>query len=171
MILGRWNVLVDSVTGICPGELDSQTLAVLRGRMVRYLMRSREITIGRSGKGHQVDIDLSLEGPAHKISRRQATLRYVFAHCVQEMPSGNENRNSRIINYGRLNVDPKKSCFGTKLIAYDTTRIFRCPKQCTLHSALTTYSVYLSQINFIQNIINNKLTLGTSFTYACTNVE
>ncbi|CAH0546204.1 unnamed protein product [Brassicogethes aeneus] len=73
--VGRWNVLVDSVTGICPGELDSQTLAVLRGRMVRYLMRSREITIGRSGKGHSVDIDLSLEGPAHKISRRQATLR------------------------------------------------------------------------------------------------
>lgn len=73
--VGRWNVLVDSVTGMCPGELDSQTLAVLRGRMVRYLMRSREITIGRSGKGHNVDIDLSLEGPAHKISRRQATLR------------------------------------------------------------------------------------------------
>lgn len=73
--VGRWNVLVDSVTGICPGEMDSQTLAVLRGRMVRYLMRSREITIGRSGKGHVVDIDLSLEGPAHKISRRQATLR------------------------------------------------------------------------------------------------
>ncbi|KAK9891939.1 hypothetical protein WA026_017422 [Henosepilachna vigintioctopunctata] len=73
--IGRWNVLVDSVTGLCPGELDSQTLAVLRGKMVRYLMRSKEITIGRSGKGHLVDIDLSLEGPAHKISRRQATLR------------------------------------------------------------------------------------------------
>ncbi|XP_060520980.1 microspherule protein 1 isoform X2 [Cylas formicarius] len=73
--IGRWNVLVDSVTGMCPGELDGQTLAVLRGRMVRYLMRSREITIGRSGKGHTVDIDLSLEGPSHKISRRQATLR------------------------------------------------------------------------------------------------
>lgn len=68
-------IFVYSVTGICPGELDGQTLAVLRGRMVRYLMRSREITIGRSGKGHVVDIDLSLEGPAHKISRRQGTLR------------------------------------------------------------------------------------------------
>lgn len=76
--VGRWNVLVDSVTGVCPGELDGQTLAVLRGRMVRYLMRSREITIGRMAKGHVVDIDLSLEGPAHKISRRQGTLRYVY---------------------------------------------------------------------------------------------
>ncbi|XP_018335479.1 microspherule protein 1 [Agrilus planipennis] len=73
--IGRWNVLVDSVTGICPGEMDSQTLAVLRGRLVRYLMRSREITIGRSAKGHAVDIDLSLEGPAEKISRKQGTLR------------------------------------------------------------------------------------------------
>ncbi|XP_056630716.1 microspherule protein 1 [Diorhabda sublineata] len=73
--VGRWNVLVDSVTGVCPGMIDNQTLAVLRGRMVRYLMRSREISIGRSGKGHVVDIDLALEGPAYKISRRQGTLR------------------------------------------------------------------------------------------------
>lgn len=76
--VGRWNVLVHAVTGVCPGELDNQTLAVLRGRLVRYLMRSKEITIGRCGKGYQVDIDLSLEGPAHKISRRQATLRSVL---------------------------------------------------------------------------------------------
>lgn len=73
--IGRWNVLVDSVTGVSPGELDGQTLAVLRGRLVRYLMRSREITIGRTAKGNVVDVDLSLEGPAHKISRRQGTLR------------------------------------------------------------------------------------------------
>lgn len=73
--VGRWNVLVDSVIGSCPGELDNQTLAVLRGRLVRYLMRSREITIGRSAKNHAVDVDLSLEGPAEKISRRQGTLR------------------------------------------------------------------------------------------------
>lgn len=73
--MGRWNVLVDSATGVCPGELDNQTLAVLRGRMVRYLMRSREITIGRAAKGYNVDVDLTLEGPAHKVSRRQGTLR------------------------------------------------------------------------------------------------
>lgn len=42
--IGRWHVLVDSVTGINPGDLDSQTLAVLRGRLVRYLMRSREVS-------------------------------------------------------------------------------------------------------------------------------
>lgn len=73
--LGRWHVLVDSVTGYSPPDFDSHTLAVLRGRLVRYLMRSREITIGRSAKGYEVDVDLSLEGPAWKISRRQGTLR------------------------------------------------------------------------------------------------
>ncbi|CAG9760505.1 unnamed protein product [Ceutorhynchus assimilis] len=73
--VGRWNVLVNAVTGECPGEFDQQTLAILRGRTVRYLMRSREVIIGRSGKTFTADIDLALEGPANKISRRQATLK------------------------------------------------------------------------------------------------
>lgn len=41
--IGRWQVLVDSVTGINPPDFDNQTLAILRGRLVRYLMRSREV--------------------------------------------------------------------------------------------------------------------------------
>ncbi|KAJ9583233.1 hypothetical protein L9F63_022423 [Diploptera punctata] len=73
--LGRWQVLVDSVTGISPPDFDNQTLAVLRGRLVRYLMRSREITVGRTTHDHTVDVDLSLEGPAWKVSRRQGTIR------------------------------------------------------------------------------------------------
>lgn len=73
--LGRWQVLVDSVTGVNPPDFDNQTLAILRGRLVRYLMRSREISVGRSTKDHTVDVDLSLEGPAWKVSRRQGTIR------------------------------------------------------------------------------------------------
>lgn len=74
--LGRWNVLVDSMTGMgFPPEFDRQTLAVLRGRLVRYLMRSREITIGRSTKDATVDVDLGLEGPAYKVSRKQGTIK------------------------------------------------------------------------------------------------
>lgn len=41
--LGRCQVLVDSVTGSSPPDFDNQTLAILRGRLVRYLMRSREV--------------------------------------------------------------------------------------------------------------------------------
>ncbi|XP_053954783.1 microspherule protein 1 [Anastrepha ludens] len=73
--LSRWNVLVDSVTGVSPPEFDGQTLAVLRGRLVRYLMRSKEITFGRYVDDSHVDVDLSLEGPACKISRRQGTIK------------------------------------------------------------------------------------------------
>lgn len=74
--LNRWNVLVDSLTGIgFTPEFDNQTLAVLRGRLVRYLMRSREISFGRSTKDSVVDVDFTLEGPAHKISRKQGTIK------------------------------------------------------------------------------------------------
>uniref|UniRef100_A0A0A9XBK2 Microspherule protein 1 n=1 Tax=Lygus hesperus TaxID=30085 RepID=A0A0A9XBK2_LYGHE len=71
----RWQVLVDTVSGIAPQEFDNQTLAVLKGRLVRYLMRSRQITIGRTTKDHTVDVDLTLEGPATKVSRNQGTIR------------------------------------------------------------------------------------------------
>ncbi|CAB3376266.1 Hypothetical predicted protein [Cloeon dipterum] len=71
----QWSVAVEHVTGIGPVEFDNQTLAVLRGRFVRYLMRSREITLGRMSKDLSVDVDLALEGPAYKVSRRQGTIR------------------------------------------------------------------------------------------------
>lgn len=73
--LPKWQVLVDSVTGISPPDFDNQTLAVLRGRLVRYLMRSREITLGRTTSDNNVDVDLSLEGPAWKISRKQGIIK------------------------------------------------------------------------------------------------
>ena len=71
----KWQVLVDSITGVAPSDFDNQTLAVLRGRLVRYLMRSREITLGRCTKDSMVDVDLSLEGPASKISRKQGIIK------------------------------------------------------------------------------------------------
>ncbi len=39
----KWQVLVDKVRGDAPPDFDNQTLAVLRGRLVRYLMRSKEV--------------------------------------------------------------------------------------------------------------------------------
>ncbi|CAH0724662.1 unnamed protein product, partial [Brenthis ino] len=72
--LARYQVLVQSVVG-GGVELDRNTLAVLRGRHVRYLMRSREIAVGRSTRDHTIDVDLSLEGPAAKVSKKHATIR------------------------------------------------------------------------------------------------
>lgn len=71
----KWQVLVDKVRGDNPPDFDNQTLAVLRGRLVRYLMRSKEITLGRTTKDHSVDVDLKLEGPAWKISRKQGIIK------------------------------------------------------------------------------------------------
>lgn len=74
--LSRWSVLLDNVTGIgISPEFDSQTLAILRGRAVRYLMRSREITFGRNSNDFVVDVNLSLEGAAYKVSRKQGTIK------------------------------------------------------------------------------------------------
>ena len=38
-------------------------------------MRSREITVGRAAQDHTVDVDLTLEGPASKVSRKQAIIK------------------------------------------------------------------------------------------------
>ena len=74
--LSRWSVLLDNCTGIgISPEFDGQTLAILRGRAVRYLMRSREITFGRNTADFVVDVNLSLEGAAHKVSRKQGTIK------------------------------------------------------------------------------------------------
>ena len=55
---------IRQVTGQSAADFDNQTLAVLRGRQVRYLMRSREISVGLATEDLTVDVDLSLEGPA-----------------------------------------------------------------------------------------------------------
>ena len=74
--LTRWSVLLDNVTGIgISPEFDNQTLAILRGRAVRYLMRSREITFGRNSNDTSVDVNLALEGAAFKVSRKQGTIK------------------------------------------------------------------------------------------------
>lgn len=45
------------------------------GNINDYKMCMFQITIGRTSKYSPVDVDLTLEGPAWKISRRQATIR------------------------------------------------------------------------------------------------
>jgi len=73
--VGKWQIVVEQVTGQPTADFDNQTLAVLRGRLVRYLMRSREISVGRATAEHTVDVDLTLEGPASKVSRKQAIIK------------------------------------------------------------------------------------------------
>lgn len=61
---------------VAPSPLfDEGVLAILKGRVVQFMMRAHEVTIGRKSESKQVTFDLSLEGPAYKISRHQATIR------------------------------------------------------------------------------------------------
>lgn len=74
--LPKWQALVDSIKGVPQSDFDESNvnLAVLRGRHMRYLMILKQITFGRSTKQVTVDVDLSLEGPAAKISRKQGMI-------------------------------------------------------------------------------------------------
>ncbi|XP_041450684.1 microspherule protein 1-like [Drosophila obscura] len=75
--MSRLSVLVDSGMGpnAASQELDSDTLACLCGQQVRYMMQHNEITFGRDATDFSVDVDLSLEGHAAKISRHQGTIK------------------------------------------------------------------------------------------------
>jgi microspherule protein 1 len=69
--LPQWSELLD----LPPSpSFDEGVLAILKGRVVQYIMRTHEVTLGRNSGVKQVTFDLSLEGPAFKISRHQATI-------------------------------------------------------------------------------------------------
>lgn len=72
----KWQALVDAMRGTSQSDFNDSTsnIAVLRGRHMRYLMQLNQITFGRCTKDSTVDVDLSLEGPAKKISRRQGMI-------------------------------------------------------------------------------------------------
>lgn len=72
----KWQALVDKIRGTSQSDFNdsSSNIAVLRGRHMRYLMQLNQITFGRNTKDSIVDVDLSLEGPAKKISRRQGMI-------------------------------------------------------------------------------------------------
>jgi len=65
----------ESIAPELPVDYDASTLGVLRGRLVRYIIRTPDVIVGRANKRCTVDIDLALEGPAWKVSRRQATIK------------------------------------------------------------------------------------------------
>ena len=57
-------------------EFGADEYALLQGRVVEFRMTQRMVTLGRSTPSCPVTFDLSLEGPAYKISRRQVSNQY-----------------------------------------------------------------------------------------------
>lgn len=68
--IARLECLASSATA---RRLDS-SIAVLVGEKGRYLIGRPAVSIGRGGPGSSIDVDLSLEGAGHKVSRHQAHL-------------------------------------------------------------------------------------------------
>lgn len=52
-------------------EFGSGVYAILKGKVVEFMMTSHSVTLGRNSAAGQVDFDLSMEAPAFKISRKQ----------------------------------------------------------------------------------------------------
>ena len=54
-------------------EFGADEYALFQGRVAEFRMTERMVTLGRSTPSCPVTFDLSLEGPAYKISRRQVS--------------------------------------------------------------------------------------------------
>lgn len=76
----QWTVLIENsghVDGLDLVDFSSdETLALLKGRTLKYSINKKKVSLGRCCIDFDVDIDLSVEGPAMKISRRQGILTY-----------------------------------------------------------------------------------------------
>lgn len=73
-----WQVLADKVTGRANPFLSADTIAVLFSEQSEFIMKSREITLGRaSTHSQQIDVDLSSLTSSKKISRLQCKINLV----------------------------------------------------------------------------------------------
>lgn len=65
-------VTVDPINGIAStSDFSPETLAVLKGRCVQYKLNKDRVLIGRTTRKHRVDVNLTLEGPSARVSRKQ----------------------------------------------------------------------------------------------------
>ena len=70
-----WQVLADHATKSENAFEDVECLAVLECDNFKYLMKSRDISLGRSSEDRKVDLDFALIGNAKKVSRSQGAIR------------------------------------------------------------------------------------------------
>ncbi|KAL3998443.1 N-terminal region of micro-spherule family protein [Acanthocheilonema viteae] len=105
-------VHVEAVSGISDdSQMGEGVWGVLKGRVVRYLLRGETILIGRNTQFHSVDINLALEGPVATVSRKQAILR-----IAQNEPA----KVVEVTNIGK----PPIYVDGKTLLSGDKTRLF-----------------------------------------------
>ncbi|VDK73351.1 unnamed protein product [Litomosoides sigmodontis] len=105
-------VHVEAVSGISDdAQMGEGVWGVLKGRVVRYLLRGETILIGRNTQFHSVDINLALEGPVATVSRKQAVLRIIL---------NDREKTVEVSNVGK----PPMYVDGKTLLNGDKTRLF-----------------------------------------------
>lgn len=85
----QWEVMLEKSGYVEDLEVSSfpeDSLAVVKGRILKYHMKKPKVIIGRHSYDFDVDVDLSIEGPALKISRQQGILtltdgRFYLENC------------------------------------------------------------------------------------------
>lgn len=111
-------VAVDSISGIAASTSDfsPETLAVLKGRCVQYKLNKDRVLIGRTTRKHRVDVNLTLEGPSARISRKQVCW-YFFEYGIQAILKLGDNREIFLHNIGKrpIFVDGKSLLQGDKM--------------------------------------------------------
>ncbi|EFO21183.1 cell cycle-regulated factor p78 [Loa loa] len=107
-------VHVEAVSGISDdSQMGEGVWGVLKGRVVRYLLRGETILMGRNTQFHNVDINLALEGPVATISRKQAILRII------------QNEQTKTVEVFLSNIGkPPIYVDGKTLLSGDKTRLF-----------------------------------------------
>lgn len=59
------------------GSVPDNAIAMINGQFLQYAMTGKSVTMGRASLNEKIDIDLSKEGPATKVSRQQAVICHV----------------------------------------------------------------------------------------------
>lgn len=77
--ISQWEILIEKsglVEGLEVSDFHDETLAVLKGRILKYQINKKKVVVGRKSFDVDVNVDLSIEGPSLKISRNQGVITY-----------------------------------------------------------------------------------------------
>ncbi|XP_065655756.1 microspherule protein 1 isoform X2 [Hydra vulgaris] len=74
----QWELLLEKsgIPELAFTSFKHDDLASLQGRILKYFMKKNKLIIGRAAHGHEVDVDLTIEGPSRKISRKQVSIEH-----------------------------------------------------------------------------------------------
>ena len=111
--LSDWRMLLE---GSLQETFTADTFACIKGKNSQFAITSHKVIIGRNTDEEIVDIDLSQEGPADKISRKQALL--LFDSNTFSFAITNTGRHHIIVNNRHLMPQESEELEDTSLLVF-----------------------------------------------------